>query len=421
MTRFESVRGFGTGVWVVAIARFVNVLGSGIVYPFATLYFFREVGIAFTLIGIGLFANSVALAIGTLVGGLLADRIGRRAVMITSMALAAPALAAYSLVTTATEFIVVASIAGLVMGLFTPASQAMIADLTEDDTRDRAYALLKVASNAGFGIGFVIGGVIYGIAHVGVFIANGLTSGLVALVLVFVLPQSPLRLEPTDGVDSIRSTLREWIESITHPTILGLAVLNVGFAVMYAQMNSTIPVHAEATFDLTSEQLGTLFVLNPLVIVLFQLPIIARITRWRRTRGLLLSTAFWTVSFVAVFASYFAESWAIGVGLIGCFLVLRTLGEILHAPLITALASDVGPARTRGSKLSVLEIAKRIGFGLGPLIGGVFFDLGIDRFLWPVLVVGCLIIGLGVLLIERSVTPQQNGLGGSPRRALRVE
>ncbi|WP_290815138.1 MFS transporter [Halovivax sp.] len=408
MARFESLRGFDAGVWVVAVARFVNVLGSGIVYPFATLYFYREVGIPFTLVGTGLFANSVGLAIGTLIGGFLADRYGRRPVMVASMALAAPSLAAYALVTTAAEFVVVAAVAGTVMGLFTPASQAMIADLTDDEARDRAYALLKVASNAGFGAGFVLGGLIYGVTQTGVFVANGATSAVVALVLLAALPRSPAAERLETGVGSVRETVRAWGRSVTHPTILGLAALNVGFAIMYAQMNSTIPVHAEATFDLTSEQLGTLFVLNPLVIVLFQLPIVARIADWRRTRGLLVSAGFWTASFVAVFLSYGAP-WAIGVGLIGAFLVLRTIGEILHAPLITALASDVGPVAERGSKLSVLEVAKRLGFGVGPVLGGLFFDFGVDHLLWPTLVVGCLCLGLGVLALERRVTPRQNG------------
>lgn len=409
MFRFESIRGFDRSVWVVASARFINVLGSGLVYPFATLYFYLEVGISFTLVGTGLFANSVGLAVGTLVGGILADRYGRRPVMIWSMALGGPALGGYALVTTALEFIFVASLAGLVMGLFTPASQAMIADLTTDATRERAYALLKVASNAGFGMGFVLGGVIYGVTQTGVFVANGATSVVVAGLLLIALPPSPASDSLERPAKSARETLRHWSRAVTHPTILALAVLNVGFTIMYAQMNSTIPVHAETTFDLTSEQLGTLFVLNPLVIVLFQLPIVARITRWRRTRGLVVSAAFWLTSFLAVWLTY-GSPWALGVGLIGAFLVLRTLGEILHAPLITALASDVGPVEDRGSQLSVLEVAKRLGFGIGPVLGGLFFDYGIDQLLWPALVVLSCVLVLGVLVLERRVSPQQNGV-----------
>jgi MFS family permease len=413
---FADLREFDRAVFVVAVARFVNVFGSGIVYPFATLYFYGEVGIAFTLVGTGLFANSVATAGGNVVGGYLADRYGRKPVMVVSMALAAPTLAAYALVTTAASFIVAATAAGLAVGLFAPASQAMIADLTADENREQAYGLLKVASNAGFGTGFVVGGLLYGITKTGVFVANGLTSGVVAVLLAVALPRVAVdgsernESDESAGTATIADTLREWGRAVTHPTILWLAVLNVGFAVAYAQMQSTVPVFAEETFGLTSEQLGTLYVLNPLVIVLFQLPVVSWVQSWRRTRGLVLSAGFWAASFVALALAGDA-SFALGVGLVGAFLVLRTVGEILHAPLITALASDVGTVEERGSQLSVLEIAKRLGFGIGPVIGGAFFDYGSESLLWPSLVGVSLLLGVGVLSLERRVSPAVNGQG----------
>jgi MFS family permease len=410
----SDLREFDRAVFVVAAARFVNVFGSGIVYPFATLYFYGEVGIAFTLVGTGLFANSVATAGGNVVGGYLADRYGRKPVMVVSMALAAPTLAAYALVTTALSFIVAATAAGLAVGLFAPASQAMIADLTADESREQAYGLLKVASNAGFGSGFVVGGLLYGITKTGVFVANGLTSGVVAVLLAVALPRVAVdgsernESDESAGTATIAETLREWGRAVTHPTILSLAVLNVGFAIAYAQMQSTVPVFAEETFGLTSEQLGTLYVLNPLVIVLFQLPVVSWVQSWRRTRGLALSAGFWAASFVALVLAADA-SVLLGVGLVGAFLVLRTVGEILHAPLITALASDVGTVEERGSQLSVLEIAKRLGFGIGPVVGGAFFDYGIKALLWPSLVVLSLLLGVGVLSLERRVSPAVNG------------
>jgi MFS family permease len=413
---FADLREFDRAVFVVAAARFVNVLGSGIVYPFATLYFYGEVGIAFTLVGTGLFANSVATAGGNVVGGYLADRYGRKPVMVVSMALAAPTLAAYALVTTAASFIVAATAAGLAVGLFAPASQAMIADLTADENREQAYGLLKVASNAGFGTGFVVGGLLYGITKTGVFVANGLTSGVVAVLLAVALPRVAVdgsernESDESAGTATIADTLREWGRAVTHPTILWLAVLNVGFAIAYAQMQSTVPVFAEETFGLTSEQLGTLYVLNPLVIVLFQLPVVSWVQSWRRTRGLVLSAGFWAASFVALALAGDA-SFALGVGLVGAFLVLRTVGEILHAPLVTALASDVGTVEERGSQLSVLEVAKRLGFGIGPVVGGAFFDYGMETLLWPSLVVLSLLLGVGVLSLERRVPPAVNGRG----------
>ncbi|WP_158058456.1 MFS transporter [Halorussus halophilus] len=401
-------RGFDRPVYVVAAARFLNVLGSGLVYPFATLYFYGVVGIPFTLVGTGLLANSVATAVGTVVGGSLADTYGRKPVMVASMALSAPTLAAYALVGDAASFIAVASAAGFAAGLFAPASQAMVADLTADAERDRAYGLLKVASNAGFGSGFVVGGLLYGVAHVAVFVADGATSAVVAVLLAGALPSVGASGSDVGQSKSFTATVRNWTRTVTQPTILALAVLNVGFAIAYAQMQSTVPVFAEQAFGLTSEQLGTLYVLNPLVIVLFQLPAVSWVQSWRRTRGLALSACSWAASFVAIVLAHGAP-WLLGVGLVGAFLVLRTVGEIFHAPLITALASDVGRVEERGSQLSVLEVAKRLGFGIGPVLGGLFFDYGAEALLWPALVGLSLLLGVASLALETRVSPSANG------------
>jgi MFS family permease len=400
----DSFRGFQRAVYVVAAARFVNVFGSGVVYPFATLYFVEVVGLPFTLVGAGLFANSVATAVGTAVGGYLADRYGRKPLMVASMALSMPALAAYALVTTVPGFVAVATAAGLAMGLFAPASQAMVADLTAGEARERAYGLLKVASNAGFGSGFVAGGLLYAVAHTAVFVVDGLTSGVVAVLLAALLPR--VHDGSTDAGTS--ATVTRWARAVSHPTVVALALLNVGFAIAYAQMQSTVPVFAATRLGLSSEQLGTLFVLNPLVIVLFQLPVVSRIGAWRRTRGLLLSTGFWAASFLAILLAYGTPR-LVGIGLVGAFLVLRTVGEILHSPVMTAIGSDVGSVETRGSQLSLLEIAKRLGFGIGPVIGGAFFDYGYEPLLWPALVGMCAVLAVGLLVLESRLSPAENG------------
>ncbi|PSQ40373.1 MFS transporter [Halobacteriales archaeon SW_12_71_31] len=412
-----GLRGFDRSVYLVAGARFVNTFGSGVVYPFATLYFVQVVGIPFTLVGLGLLANNVATATGTLAGGYLADRYGRRPVMVASMALAAPALAAYALVETAVGFAVVATAAGLALGLFAPASQATIADATASEDRDRAYGLLKIASNAGFGSGFVAGGVLFELARTAVFVVDGATSAVVAALLWVALPRT-FESDATDdaepsaetgagGVAALRATLWEWRDAVEDRTVLALALLNVGFAVMYAQMQSTVPVFAESRLGLSSGQLGTLYVLNPLVIVLFQLPAVDRVEGWRRTRGLMLSAGFWAASFVALLLVTPAPP-LVGVALVGAFLVLRTVGEILHSPLITAIASEVGAADERGSQLSVLEVAKRLGFGLGPVVGGAFFDAGAANLLWVVLLVGCLALAGGLLALETGLPASVN-------------
>ncbi|WP_049936683.1 MFS transporter [Haloplanus natans] len=416
----DAVRGFRRPVYAVAGGRLINVFGAGLVYPFATIHFHLEVGLALSIVGVGLLVNNVATATGTAVGGYLADRYGRRPVMVGSMALSALTLAAYALVTTGVGFVAVAAAAGLTTGLYAPASQAMIADLTDPGERERGYGLLKVASNVGFGSGFVVGGVLYEFAATAVFVADGLTSAVVAVVLLAALP----RVHDGRAAATLSESVGDWGQAISQRRLLGLALLNVGFAVMYAQMQATVPVVASETLGLDSAEIGTLYVLNPLVLVVFQMPVLGAIGDWRRTRGLVASTAFWGVSFLAVMLVEFVPTRLgvagvepaargtsfLAVSLVGAFLVLRTVGEILHSPLVTSLASDLGHADERGSRLSLIEIAKRLGMGVGAALGGAFFDYGVAALLWPALIVGCAGLAIGLLVLERRVSPAENGV-----------
>ncbi|MFB6111638.1 MAG: MFS transporter [Halobacteriaceae archaeon] len=395
-------RGFQRPVYAVVGARFVNVLGSGIVYPYFTIHFYEALQIPFSIVGLALLANNVMLATGTLAGGVLADRYGRRPIMVASMGSSAVTLAAYSVVRTGPVLIGVAAAAGFTAGLYAPASQAILADLTDSADRERAYGLLKVASNVGFGSGFVVGGVLYELARTSIFVLDGITSGVVAVLLFFILPRVH------DGGDtSVRATVRGWTRAIARPRLLGLAGLNVLFAIAYAQMQSTVPAFATETLGMNSAEIGTLFLINPLTVVLLQLPVVAAVERWRRTRGLLLSTAFWAASFVAILLAYQTGT-LVGIGLVGLFLFLRTMGENLHSPLVTSLASDMAEMETRGSQLSLLEVAKRLGFGIGPVIGGVFFDAGRDELLWPTLIGLCGLLAVGILALERTVSAREN-------------
>jgi sugar phosphate permease len=440
----DAVRGFDRAVYVIALGQLINVFGGGLVYPFATVHFHLQVGIALSVVGLGLGAKSVTTAAGTAAGGLLSDVVGRKPVMVASMALSAVALAAFAFVPDIADavpaavptvtgvsalgvaFVGVCAASGFVRGLYTPASHAMTADLTHAADRDRGYALLKVANNVGFGAGFVVGGALYSVASVAVFVADGATSAVVALVILLFVPRvadGGDSGDPTDATGTSDSgALASWWRAATRSRVLALAGINVGFAVMYAQMQTTVPIVAKEGLGLTAAQLGTLYVVNPLTIVLLQIPLVDAVGGWRRTRGLVVSACFWAVAMLAAWgadlasvpggAGLAAPAVLVGVALVGCHLFVRTVGEILHAPLASALMSDLGSAAERGTQLSMLEIAKRLGIGLGSFAGGLFFDYGLSGLLWPALVGVCGLVVAALLWVERSVTPAENGARG---------
>ena len=399
----DAVRGFDTAVYVVALGQLVNVFGSGLVYPFATIHFHLRVGVSLAVVGFGLGAKSVTTAAGTALGGLLADRVGRKPVMVGSMAGSAVTLSAFAFVgelatvvpaslTTilgvspvGVAFVAVAAVSGLTVGLYPPAAQAMVADLTGGERRYRAENAADATDSAD--------------ATDAADNTGETTAGESA----------------TDS--GATGTLAAWWAAVTEPRVVALAALNAGFAVLYAQMQTTVPVVAESQLGLSTGQVGTLYVLNPLTLVVLQLPLVDAVREWRRTRGLVVSVGFWAVSMVAALGAdlgvtgFGLSTAAVGVVLVGGHLVLRTVGEVLHSPLVTALVSDLGEPGQRGTQLSLVEIAKRLGMGLGSFGGGLFFDAGLSTLLWPTLLVVCLLVAVGLLALERRLAPAENGRG----------
>jgi len=125
--------------------------------------------------------------------GRLADRFGRKPLMVLGMAVAAmtsfliPGLG--SLVVLA----VLWALQALCYAAGDPAEQALVADLTGGDQRGRAYGYYAMAAGIGATFGPLVGGWLY--QSVGVsapFFANGLVLGICTLVLVIFL-QEPAR------------------------------------------------------------------------------------------------------------------------------------------------------------------------------------------------------------------------------------
>jgi MFS family permease len=128
----------------------------------------------------------VALFQGRL--GHLADRFGRKPVMVLGMAVAAATSFVIPGLTHLVELAALWALQALCYGAGDPAEQALVADLTGGDQRGRAYGLYMLAAGLGATVGPVTGGWLYEAAGPSApFVANGLVLALCTLVLAALL------------------------------------------------------------------------------------------------------------------------------------------------------------------------------------------------------------------------------------------
>src|SRR5919202_3684776 len=127
-------------VWLLVGAMLIFRFAQGFYYPFSTIYFHNFVGIPLSLVGVGLATLATASVASSFVFGPLADRYGRKPVMLAALSGSAATFLSFSFVGNFREYLTVCIAAGPVgPAPFYPAPHPLIADVAPRAPPARAY------------------------------------------------------------------------------------------------------------------------------------------------------------------------------------------------------------------------------------------------------------------------------------------
>jgi MFS family permease len=115
--------------WVLFGGTLVNSIGSGMVFPFLTLYLHQRLSLSMTMVGFALSLWSASSLVGQLAGGSLTDQWGRKWLILISLFFSALLLPIFGLADAFLPAAVIAMLMGLFGAMYQPARDAMVADL----------------------------------------------------------------------------------------------------------------------------------------------------------------------------------------------------------------------------------------------------------------------------------------------------
>src|ERR1043166_1191644 len=146
-------------VHILCLGTFINRAGTFLI-PFLTLYLTSQLhlGERFATRTMGLYGAGAIVA--AIIGGQIADRFGRRTVMLISLFGGAVLMMLFSTLHQTAAIIVNVAALGIVGELYRPGASAMIGDLVSPAIRPHAFGLMYVSINLVFAIGPAIGGVL---------------------------------------------------------------------------------------------------------------------------------------------------------------------------------------------------------------------------------------------------------------------
>ncbi|MGW7058936.1 MFS transporter [Streptomyces sp. NPDC054904] len=353
---------------------------------------------------------------GSAVGGVLADRIGRRATMFAGHCFTAAGMVALGLCQGRWALAVAALAAGFGAASVRPAAQAALADVVAARDRQRAFGLNYWAVNTGTAVSAALAGLLVGYGYTPLFLADAATTLVCAVVVLVKVPET--RPEPARGAAGARhgepGSAPPSAEPASPPFALFVVfvLLVLVFGSVYEQKAAALPVvmvqdgHAPAVF-------GLLMSLNALLIVFLQLPLTRLVQGRSRTLVLLAGGVLAGGGFGLTAAADSTAAFAFTV-------VVWTFGEMLFAPTVGAVAVELAPVHRRGRYLGLYGAAWSGAAFVGPAGGGRLLDHWGPGALWPVCALAGAAAGAGCALIVRRHThlraaaAVREGDGGSP-------
>ncbi|HEY3295854.1 MAG TPA: MFS transporter [bacterium] len=350
---------------IIFITIFIDLLGFGLILP--SLPFYAE-SYGATPLTVGLLSMSYSLMqfIFAPMWGRLSDRVGRRPIILLSLAGSCAAFLLFGLARSLALLFVARSLAGLLSSASLPTAQAFIADSTTPENRAKGMGLIGAA----FGLGFIFGPALGGLlTHYGYSAPSYVAAVLAGGNLIwawFALPESlhhrPERVRPS------YMSPTHLKESFGDPRIAFLLIIFFFGVFAFSNMESTFALFGEHQIGLHPFGVGGLLAEVGVISVIVQGFMIGKLTK----RFGEINLTIWGLIIEAI--GFLLTVLVHSVATMLMVLPLYAIGSALLNPSISSLLSRAAPEDRQGDTLGVGQGIGALGRVLGPVWGTWLFQ-----------------------------------------------
>lgn len=354
---------------------FAAGLADGVLMPFFALWAQQDAGIPTEYIGLllGCYAGGELLAT-PFVGG-IADRVGRRPVLLVSSA----GVGAGFLLLYLTKGVVAAALSLIVIGIFEsvlhPTAATVIADVVPAETLRKHFSLTRVMSNAGRTVGPALGAVLALWSLGLVFFGAGAALLIGALMVALFLSETRTRTAPgaedddDEGLTALSAAFRD---RRLAALLIPIAVIEIGAS----WIEAITPLYADNAGILTPSGIGLLFTYGGALSAVFQLPLTQASARMSGFAIILAGGVAQALAFACLVVS---PALPLLIGAV----TLMALADMLSGPLTQAIASELAPRNAQATYMAAFGVVGDLKDTAGPAIGTYLFSIA-ARLPWVV-------------------------------------
>jgi MFS family permease len=292
--------------------------------------------------------------------GMLADRFGRRPIILISLAAYVLAFSGYLLATSAWLLILLRGLAGLFTAGLLPAMMSIVGDLAPGNRRGQWLGIVSGSAAAGWIIGPLLGGLLYD--HFGYIVPFAVSIGMALgalLIAAFLIPET---YTPAARPAHLRPTWKQGLQASPHRLTLFLLLL-ISFGVMFAWafIEPQFMFYAYDDLSWTSSQLGLVMSTYGVAFMFGEFALGQLSDRRGRKPVLVLGLALFSAQFIGLVV-FHQVAWIV------VSFILAGLGNALYDPALSALALDITPPDNTAGMMGLKGMAGSLGSMLGPAL-----------------------------------------------------
>ena len=363
---------------VAAIASVVGLaeLGFATVIPLLPLYLKERLGATATLVGVVVAAFAAVETLCKTTWGSLADRIGRRPVVVGGLVLASAAPILMTVLRVPWLFVPLRLVDGTGSAALWPAASAAVVDGTDAQRRAAGMGTLNMFFLSGLALGPSVGLLVsgaFGRYEAGFYLASALLLAAAA-VAAAVLDPAAAREAPTarrsPAAPPGPGVWGNLLETVRASPSLG-AMLAVAFVQMVGVglLAPILVIYAHEVVGLSDQAIGAVFLIVVLAVAAASVPGGRLADRVGRAR-----TVMWGMAMASAGMWLLPAAGPGNFAVLGAAAVLLGASYALSSPAWLALMSEAAPPGRTGMVMGASETAQGAGLIVGPALGGVLYD-----------------------------------------------
>lgn len=378
---------------VLTLATFIDTLGSFLLFPFFALYITAHFNVGLIEVGFLFSIFSAGNILGSMIGGALADKYGRRSMILIGLVVSGISSILMGMVNDLYLFYILAAFLGVIGNFGGPARQAMVADLLPKEKQADGFGILRVVLNLAAVIGPILGGFLATKSYMLLFIADAVSSIITGFIVYLVIPETKPQRKDDKPEESVLKTMAGYKDVLKDGIYMLFLSISAITVLVYMQLNSTLSVFLRDVYLFPEQSFGLLLSTNALMVVAFQFWITRKLSKYAPMKMMAVGTLFYMIGFGMY--GFVSEPYMFFIAM-----AILTVGEMIEIPISQTAAASFAPEDKRGRYMAVFGFHWAIPNLFGVIIASLVYNSFGPNWVWYLAGILCLIAAIGFWLLH---------------------